>query len=298
MLLPMRGRDRVLGVICYVRTVTNKPFEGHRVGLARELSSRVALSLDNAELLKRARDATRIRDEVLRVVAHDLRSPLNTISLTTDFLQEKLRGPEPERWAGKLDIIMRSVGHADRLIQDLLDVARMEAGTLMVEVLPTHVHGLISEVLEMHQALAEDRGIRLVAEIPPNAGLVKADPGRIVQVFSNLIGNAIKFSPRGTAINLRAKQRKGTLMFSIQDRGPGIPQQEQSHLFDPFWQARKGSGGVGLGLPIAKAIIGAHGGRIWCESALGQGSTFYFTLPVAQERRQADRASGERSAAD
>jgi PAS domain S-box-containing protein len=283
MALPLRGRERVLGVICYMRTATDKPFEGHRVALAREMAERVALALDNADLLKRAREATRIRDEVLRVVAHDLRNPLNTISLTSDFLHEKLAGPHSESWLSKLDIIIRSVAQANRLIEDLLDVARMETGTLSIEPIPTSVRQLVSDVVQTHQPLAEAKRISLRASVGADAAIVLADPARVVQVFSNLIGNAIKFCPEETEIVLEAAQHNGRVRFSIRDQGKGIAEPDQEHLFDPFWQARKGKGGVGLGLPIAKAIVQAHGGRMWLDSKLGRGSTFFFTLPLARE---------------
>jgi PAS domain S-box-containing protein len=273
MAFPLRGRERMLGVMVYMRTGTDKPFEGHRVALAREMSERVALALDNADLLKHSREATRIRDEVLRVVAHDLRNPLNTVSLTADFLHEKLAALQPQPWMGKLDIIIRSVEQANRLIEDLLDVARMETGKLTLEPIPTSVQRLVNDVVQTHQPLAEARGLRLQADIAAANAVVMADPARVTQVFSNLIGNAIKYCPQGTRILLGASQHNGRIRFSIQDEGPGIAEQDQEHLFDPFWQAPKGKGGVGLGLPIAKAIVQAHGGRMWFESKLRRGTT-------------------------
>jgi signal transduction histidine kinase len=291
MALPLQGRERVLGVICYLRSATNKSFEGHRVALAREMAERIALALDNAELHKRAQEATRIRDEVLRVVAHDLRNPLNTISLTSDFLRIKLSGESQEPWMSKLDIITRSVLHANRLIEDLLDVARLQTGRMTVEPQIMKVGQLISEVVQMHQPLAEDRGLRIRVDINGDCGFILADPARAMQVFSNLIGNAIKFSPRDTELLLRARHLDGKICFSIRDHGRGITDKEQPHLFDPFWQARKGKGGVGMGLPIARAIIQAHGGRIWFESKPGLGTTFYFTLPVAHVNSTSEAAA-------
>ena len=281
MVMPLRGRERLLGVICYMRTTTDEPFESHRIVLAREMAERAALALDNANLLKRAREATRIRDEVLRVVAHDLRNPLNTISLTADFLHEQLAGLHSEAWTSKLDIVIRSVAQADRLIEDLLDVARMENGKLSVELLPTSVEQLVTDVVQMHQSLADVRGQHLRADVPAAGAYVLADSARVVQVFSNLIGNAIKFCPPGTDILLSATRDNGRIRFAISDHGRGIAERDREHLFDPFWQARKGKTGVGLGLPIAKAIVQAHGGRMWVETKLGQGSTFFFTLPAA-----------------
>ena len=283
MAFPLRGRERILGVICYMRTDPGKPFEDHRVALAREMAARVALALDNADLLWQAQEATRIRDEVLRVVAHDLRNPLNTISLTADFLHQLPAIAEQQDWAHKLEVITRSVAHADRLIQDLLDVARLEAGLLTVETSPTDAARLVEEVLQMLQPHAAQRGIRLRSEIAPDLDAMEADASRVVQVLSNLLRNAVKFSGDGAEVVLRVVADDGKLRFSIHDHGPGIAEEHRAHLFDPFWQARKSKEGVGLGLPIAKAIVQAHGGSLWFESERGVGSTFYFTLPVVSE---------------
>jgi signal transduction histidine kinase len=125
--------------------------------------------------------------------------------------------------------------------------------------------------------------MKLRPDVTADHATVLADPARVFQVFSNLIGNAIKFSPPGTEIMVQAMQHNGDIRFSIKDQGPGIARLDQEHLFDPFWQARKGKdGGVGMGLPIAKAIVQAHGGHMWAESQPGKGSTFSFTLPVAR----------------
>jgi PAS domain S-box-containing protein len=282
MALPLQGRERVLGVLCYLRTEPGKPFEGHRVALAQEVAGRLTLALDNASLLVQAQEATRIRDEVLRVVAHDLRNPLNTISLTADYLRQRPASAVQADWAGRLEIIMRSVVHADRLIQDLLDVARLEAGLLTVETRPTVVRSVVDEVMQMLQPQAEDRTIQLRSEIDASLSAVQADASRIMQVLSNLLGNAIKFSPAGSDVMLRVLAEPGKVCFSVQDHGAGIADRDRAHLFDPFWQARRGKQGVGLGLPIAKAIVEAHDGALWFESERGVGSTFYFTLPVSQ----------------
>lgn len=279
MALPLRGRERVFGVICYIRTDATKPYTGHRVALAEEMATRVALLLDNAELLRQARDATQTRDEVLGVVAHDLRNPLNTVSLATDYLREVRVPPGSAAWADKLDMITRAVAQADDLIEDLLDVARMEAGKLTMDMRKVEINGLIHEVIRMHQPLADEKGVRLRSIIPGYLGSVQADFSRLVQVFSNLIGNAIKFSPVGSNIVLDAHRHDGSIRFCVRDQGTGISEEDQQSLFNPFWQARRTRAGAGLGLAIAKAIVQAHGGRIWVESRPGTGSTFYFTIP-------------------
>ena len=293
MAVPVRGRRHVLGVICYTMTRAGRSYDGHDLGLAQELAARAALALDNADLFKESRQATRIRDEVLRVVAHDLRNPLNTISLSAQMIRNLSPPTEQEAWASKLDIIERSVAQADHLIQDLLDVARMEAGKLVVMTQPTDALALADEAIALHEALAAQHDIRLHTEFPAAAVSVKADRDRVLQVFSNLIGNAIKFSPPGSLITLRAAPQNNALCFSIHDNGPGISEHDMPHLFDPFWQARKGSRGAGLGLAIAKAIVQAHGGKIWVESKLGAGSTFFFTLPVVEPQPTANSMAAD-----
>lgn len=228
--------------------------------------------------------ATRLRDEVLGIVSHDLRSPLNTIMLSSELLL----GLEPEgAETGDLErrqlgVIKRSVEQMNRLIQDLLDVARMEAGRLPMACQPLRVGPLLSEVVELHRAQIEAKSLRLESALPAELPPVLADRERVLQVFSNLIGNAAKFTPAGGRIFLRAERHGREVRFSVTDTGPGIAPEQIEHIFDPFWQAQRGAReGAGLGLPIAKGIVDAHGGRVWVESEEGVGSTFYFTLPTA-----------------
>ena len=276
------GRDHLFGAICYTTTHNGRRYDTNDLALAQRMAESAALALENAQLLGQSREATRIRDEVLRVVAHDLRNPLNTIGLTADFLESELVPPEDGR--NKLKLITRAVAQADHLIQDLLDVARMEVGQLVVEASPMDARTLAKEAIELNQTLALQRGIELQAQIPDQLSCVEADSKRVQQVFSNLIGNAIKFSPRGAQVVLSARKRQGAVCFSVRDNGPGIAPDDFPHLFDPFWQAKRGVHGAGLGLPIARAIVHAHGGTIWAESKVGAGSTFNFTLPIAEQQ--------------
>ena len=291
--VPLRGVERVLGAICFCSTSSARRYDAHDLALAQQIAARAALALENARLLQQSREATRLRDEVLRVVAHDLRNPLNTISLSAGLLDEQMSAQERNAYGEKLEVIIRSVERADRLIQDLLDVARMQAGRLSVETEPLNARALVEEVVELHQPLAAERDITLRADLPQELANVPADRHRLQQVLANLIGNALKFTGAGGHVTVRIEPVEGALTFSVQDDGRGIAQADMQHLFDPFWQARKGAGGAGLGLPICRGIVEAHGGRIWAESELGQGSTFIFTLPLDQSR-----AAGRSMAAD
>jgi PAS domain S-box-containing protein len=279
--VPLSARGRILGVIILWTSESERHFGPRDLTLAEELASRAALAIDNACLHERSEQATRTRDEVLRVVAHDLRTPLNVISLSADTLLK--RSPEQRATDTRpLESIRKAVKRSHRLIQDLLDVARMEAGHLSVERAPLWTASLVKEAIEQHRALAEMKSLQLTADVPEDAPPLLADHDRVLQILSNLIGNALKFTPEGGHIVVRAVPEGGMLRFSVQDTGAGIDSEDLPHLFEPFWQARVGGKeGAGLGLAIVKGLVDAHSGRLWVESSPGLGSTFSFTLPTA-----------------
>ena len=221
---------------------------------------------------------------MMAVVSHDLRNPLATVQMAVSFMLDEVvpndAAHEPERI--QLKAIHRSADRMYRLIQDLLSVAAIEAGQMAVTRSLVAVDDLLSDALEMLRPLAAAKRIALVADVPPALPRVVADRERVLQVFSNLGGNAIKFTPEGGRIEIGATPRGETVEFAVRDSGPGIPPEDRPHIFDRFWQAKKTArGGVGLGLAIAKGIVESHGGRIRIESELGRGASFAFTLPVA-----------------
>lgn len=227
-----------------------------------------------AELLAQA------REEVLGVVAHDLRNPLNTIIASTDLmLQENL--PQ-ERKTELLEVALRTGRQMNRLIGDLLDTVRMHAGKFTLDVEDVRVASIFRQAEETFRPIAEKRGIDLLA-VPPEDGVaVRADPFRVSQIVGNIVGNALKFTPEHGNVTLRAEANGNHVAIHVTDTGPGIPPNDIEHLFDDFWQARRNDHrGVGLGLAIAKGVVEAHGGMIWAESTPGHGSTFSFTLPRA-----------------
>lgn len=227
-----------------------------------------------AELLAQA------REEVLGVVAHDLRNPLNTIITSTDLLlQEKL---EPERRTELLEVALRTGRQMNRLIGDLLDTVRMHAGKFTLDVEDVAVASIFRQAEETYRPIAEKRGIYLEAVPPDNGIAVRADPFRVSQIVGNIVGNALKFTPEHGTVTLRADANGNHVAIHVTDTGPGIAPTDMDHLFDDFWQARRNDHrGVGLGLAIAKGVVEAHGGMIWADSAPGRGSTFSFTLPRA-----------------
>ena len=227
-----------------------------------------------AELLSRA------REDVLGVVAHDLRNPLNLVSMTTQLLME----PDltPERRKSTFAINARAVQRMNRLIGDLLDVVRMEAGHLSLNVGQCDVTRVLVETMEAFQPRAAEQGISLVLSPEAPNAIVQADEERVLQLIDNLVGNALKFTPNGGRVSIGGFIDTNELRVTVADTGPGIPEEQRARLFDRFWQARGADRrGLGLGLPIAKGIAEAHGGRLWVESTMGSGSTFHFAMPLA-----------------
>jgi PAS domain S-box-containing protein len=234
-------------------------------------------------LYESAQKAVRERDEVLTVLAHDLRNPLAVARLSAAALTtidpEENRAEMVRACAERID---RALRQADRLIEDLLAITRIESGNLDLEVTAVTPRGLIHEAVEALQPLAAAASLQLETELPRQLPSVRADQRRIHQVFSNLVGNAIKFTPRGGTIVVSAEAGVDEVIFRVMDTGPGISATHLPHVFERFWQERRADDrGTGLGLAIAKGIVEAHRGRIWAESAPGRGSTFCFSLPPA-----------------
>jgi signal transduction histidine kinase len=252
--------------------------------LAETLAEQAAIAIENARLYRGAVQATQLRDQVLGVVAHDLRNPLSTILLQAAAL--KRRGPEPERRSQKqIEGIYRAATRMNRLIQDLLDVALMESGQLTVERAPLSASDLVTAAVEMQKPLASSLSIELRIEMGREVPEAWADRDRLLQVFENLLANAIKFTKAGGCITVGTASRDREVVFRVTDTGSGIASENLPRIFDQFWQAtRTGRQGAGLGLPIAKGIVEAHGGRIWVESVEGRGTTFSFTIPKASRR--------------
>jgi signal transduction histidine kinase len=225
--------------------------------------------------------AIQLRDNVLAIVAHDLRSPLSTITMAADLLTE---GEADERRRHFLDMIVKAAAQADLLIKDLVDISRIEAGHLRVECEPEPLAYLVQSVVEQFEAAAAAAGVLLTCStVEVTHVSVSVDHGRFVQLLSNLISNAIKFTPPGGSVFVEAESRGRYARVSVGDSGIGISAHELPHVFERFWQAdHHRRAGAGLGLAIAKGIVKAHGGRIAVESKEGVGSTFFFTIPIVQ----------------
>jgi PAS domain S-box-containing protein len=282
--VPLLAADRVVGAIALIASQGSREFDARDVRLAQELAWRVALALENARLYRAACEASKVRDEVLAIVAHDLRSPLNTIAMQAALLRRRAQ-PRAGTEATASDVIQRSAARMTRLIQDLLDVSRMEAGRLSVEGAPLDARQFLAQSVQSLQGLADAAGIELQRQAPDALPLVWADRDRLAQVLENLVGNALKFTGSGGRIAVGAQERESDVLFWVRDSGAGIPPEHLQHVFDRFWQARRTEReGAGLGLPIVKGVVESHGGRVWVESTPGEGTCFFFTIPRAEGR--------------
>jgi len=200
---------------------------------------RVAAGLDNAWLYEQAQRAIRAREELLAIVSHDLKNPLAVILMSTALMDTPPGVDERRRSRRQIETIKRSAARMNRLIQDLLDTARIEAGKLSVERRRVEVAPLVRETIEAMQSLAASKSLQLTSHLPHDLPEVSGDASRLQQVFANLVGNAIKFTPDGGSITIRAKVAGDEILFSITDTGSGIPKNELPYLFDRFWQARR-----------------------------------------------------------
>ncbi len=279
--VPLVTSGKPLGALTLVTSGSGRRYEPADLSLAADLARRAAVVVEHARLFHEAQQATRARDDVLAVVAHDLRNPLNTVSMAVALMLESTP-PERVQERRQVEIVRRAADRMNRMIQDLLDVKRMESGRLTIDARPEPASALINDTIDMLRPLAAGNTIRLETSIDESLPPVLADTARIQQVLSNLVGNAVKFTPRNGRITVCAERIDGEVRFGVIDTGPGIPPEQVPHIFGRFWQAKTSDRrGIGLGLAIAKGIVEAHNGRIWVESHVGLGSTFYFTLPSA-----------------
>jgi len=281
MAVPLLMRGHILGTIVFVSSTPSRVYAPGDLRLAEALADRAAVAIENARLYRASVHATQLRDQVLGIVAHDLRNPLSAILLNAAAL--KRHGPDPERRSQKRgEAIHRAATRMNRLIQDLLDVAVMESGQLTIERARLSARELIVGAVDTQRPLASSSSLELRVDLDREIPDVFGDRHRLLQVFENLIGNAIKFTKAGGRITVGAASRDHEVIFRVADTGSGIAPENLPRVFDRFWQAASATRqGAGLGLPITKGIVEAHGGRIWVESTPERGTTISFTIPEA-----------------
>ncbi|OGQ10083.1 MAG: hypothetical protein A2138_16025 [Deltaproteobacteria bacterium RBG_16_71_12] len=280
LVVPLVARDQQLGVICFLSTSDARRHSCHDLPLAEAIALRAAHAIDNARLYRTAQRAVHARDEVLGVVAHDLRNPLSAVLMQTQLLRPRLVNPD-QRTLAAVDSVRRAVVRMNRMIEDLLDVTRMEAGRLAVDRCKLAAAPVVAEAIEGQRPLADAAGIELVADVADHVADVYADHGRLLQILENLIGNALKFTGSGGRVTVGLAARGDDVVFSVADNGAGIAAEDLPHVFDRFWQGSTHEHrGAGLGLQIVKGLVEAHGGSIWVDSAVGAGTTFSFSIPL------------------
>ncbi len=282
---PLVARGATIGVLHLVMCDSNRRYREPDVEVAVELGRRAGVAVDHARLYSEAQTAVRVRDDVLAVVSHDLRSPLQTMGLGATMLDQQCSAdPAARRY---LETIRRSVDRMEHLINDLLDMASINAGRLAIKPARVAADLLLGEIVDMYEPLAAERGIRVVRDHQIAGVALQVDRDRIAQALGNLLGNAIKFCRPGDVITVRGQRTGDSIQLTIADTGPGIARHELPHLFEAYWSGRSGTQkGAGLGLFITKAIIEAHHGRIAASSPDGAGATFVVTLPVATGSRK------------
>jgi signal transduction histidine kinase len=224
------------------------------------------------------------KNRILGIAAHELRSPLGVIQSYSEFLEADAANVLNAEQREFVAIIKATSEFMLRMVSDILDVTTIEAGQLKLDRQPTDLARLIAHNVKLNRVLAGPKGIAVELEPLPPLPLIPADAAKIEQVLNNLLGNATKFSHRGTTVRVRVMRATGVVTVAVEDQGQGIPAADRSKLFTPFGKANvrstAGEQSTGLGLAISRNIIEGHGGRIWLESEVGTGSTFFFTLPV------------------
>ena len=279
MILPLRAGERVLGTLTlnFAPLCTNAQSNALRVGT--ELAHRMALAYDNGRRHDYAHRAVSLRETFMGMISHDLRGLLGVILLKARLLQGAEAAQIRRQGEGIANVSQRMA----RLLDDLLNMVSIHSGQFEMTAAPESADRLLHEAVDTGSEAAQQAAVLLTIEGLPAQATLLCDRGRLLQVLSNLIGNAIKFTPPGGRVQLRAQRRSGAIVFSVADSGPGIASDILPKIFDAFWQAPQTLGqariGSGLGLFISRGIVSAAGGRIWAESTLGQGTTFFVSLP-------------------
>jgi PAS domain S-box-containing protein len=279
LIVPIQGRGGILGVLSLGISSPDRQYETSDIKTAEELAWRASLAIENETLYLKAKEAVRLRDDFLSIVSHDLKNPLAAIRLNAQLLDRlPLNGKSDNIIIKTGSLIEESVDVMTNLVNDLLDIGRIESNRLTLVPSLADPTDLINKTLQILRPIANSKKISISQEVRASAP-VWCDAHKIAQVLSNLVGNAIKFTPMGGTIEIGADETLAGVRFYVKDSGPGISHDHLEHIFDKYWQMKETSRkGTGLGLYIAKGIIEAHQGKIGVESELGQGSTFWFIL--------------------
>ncbi|MEM4725168.1 MAG: HAMP domain-containing sensor histidine kinase [Candidatus Hadarchaeum sp.] len=294
LIVPLVARDCVIGIMALDHVDPEGRFRQDQINLAMTIGSQVAVALENARLYQqvikeqnRLKEVDEFKSQIVANVSHELRAPLSSIKAYTELLLHGLDGGNPDLRREWLTVIDRETDHLTALINDFLNLSRLESGHFELNKIPLHLGEVIAEVADSMRVQAEQRHITIGLDVEPNLPKLTADENLIRIVARNLVSNAIKFSYDGGHVCIRVWREGNTLQFSVQDKGIGIPQEAIPHLFTKFFRVPSADAvsaqGTGLGLALAKEAVQAHGGRIDVESALGKGSRFTVMLPLTDE---------------
>ena len=292
LMVPLLREDRVVGALVVRRRAEGR-FQPETVELLQTFATQSVLAIQNARLFQEIEEKGRQleivsqhKSQFLANMSHELRTPLNSILGYAELIVDGIYGEPPEKIREVMERIERSGRHLLGLINDVLDLSKMEAGQLTLALEEYSLEQVMKTVYASVESLAAEKALGLKLSLVPDLPSGRGDEQRLTQVVLNLVGNAIKFTEQGE-VRLAASWSDGTFLVSVSDTGPGISEADQAMIFEEFQQAGSSStrpkGGTGLGLSIARRIVELHGGRIWVESSLGQGATFSFTVPVRVE---------------
>jgi signal transduction histidine kinase len=290
--IPLLRDEHLIGGLTVARKSPGE-FPPETVDLLQTFATQSALAIQNARLFREIEDksrqletASKHKSQFLANMSHELRTPLNAILGYTELIADKIYGEVPERMGEVLERVDKSGRHLLGLINDILDLSKIEAGQLTLALSDYSMADVVQSVAVSVEALAREKRLELAVTVDPDLPLGRGDQRRLTQVVLNLVGNALKFTDAGR-VALRASHADGAFLVEVADTGPGIAPEDQAKIFEEFQQAAsataRAKGGTGLGLAIARRIVEMHGGRMWVESAPGQGSTFSFTVPVTAQ---------------
>ncbi|MBC8086548.1 MAG: PAS domain-containing sensor histidine kinase, partial [Phycisphaerae bacterium] len=251
----------------------------------RDVTAQRQAEAVNHRLLADTEAALRARDDVLGLVSHDLRNPVNAVKMLAAAIlrtaEQEVSGTLPPAMVDHASVMLQAANQMDALIQDLLDVSRLESGRLHLDIVPTKLADVLREAANTLSPAAHERQVSIRIQLPEHLPPLAADPDRLTQLLSNLIGNSIKYTAAHGSVVITASQRDGKVAIQVTDNGTGIAPEELPLVFDRFWQSRRTNrSGAGLGLAIARGIVLAHGGEITIDSTLGEGTVVEFSLPT------------------
>jgi signal transduction histidine kinase len=302
--VPLISANQVIGVV-HLESDREGELGLLDLDFVSRLAEHASPAIVNSQLFQQLELANQSKSEFAGMVAHDLKNPMTSMKGYADLMLKGVVGPVNEQQAGFLRIIVNNVTRMETLVSDLNDLTKQETGNMRLEISPTDFNNIVMETLRSQQREIEDKGQTLDVLVPPDLPLVMGDSNRLIQVMTNFISNAYKYTPAGGTITINAEVARNVwdpagaqrvVHCTVQDTGIGMSEDDLEHLFTPYFRSPKVKErdipGTGLGLTITKGLIEQHGGTIWVESELDVGTTFHFTIPVASEEEQAAARAG------